>query len=282
MIDRFALIIGAMKCGTTSLFTYLAQHPQVAPSVPKELDFFSRHEKWTKGFEAYQSLWDWDAQKHRVALEASTNYTKMPEFPNAAERISTFKADFRFIYMLRDPIERVQSQYAHEVIKGRARSSRKGVKAVHPSWINVSKYALQIAEYYKRFPSDRILLLDFADLKTQPDALMRRVVRFLDIDAEFAFTGLKTVHNRSARDHPLYLALTRNPLACAAAKLVPLRYKQGLRNRLARGLEFDAGLSDAQRAFIRSELADDMKKLSEEYGFDVSRWCQTHDGTDDV
>ena len=41
MIANFALIIGAMRCGTTSLFSYLSQHPEVAPSTPKEPDFFA-------------------------------------------------------------------------------------------------------------------------------------------------------------------------------------------------------------------------------------------------
>lgn len=282
MIGNFALIIGAMRCGTTSLFTYLAQHPEVAPSTPKEPDFFANDGNWGKGFEWYQTLWDWDPHKHTIALEASTNYTKIPGLPNAAERIATIKADFRFIYVLRDPIERIESQYAHAVMHGKAAIPEGGEGELRTHWIAVSKYAMQIAEYYGRFPSDRILLLNFDDLKKEPDAVVKRVCRFVDIDPSSSLAGVGTVHNPSKRDHPLYVALTRSSLACSVAKLLPLGFKQGLRNRLGRRkLNVDIRLSEAQRAFVLHELEEDMKRLHEEYGFDVSRWCRPQAGAED-
>jgi len=164
MIENFTLIIGAMKCGTTSLFALLSKHPQVAPSNPKELLFFGRDNRWAKGLEWYQGHWRWDPRIHRVAMEASTGYTKIPLFPNAAERIATVKANFRFIYVLRDPVDRIESHYAHQVHARRVPPPIPGKAKIHPQWVAVSKYAMQIAEYYRRFDAGRILLLAFEDL----------------------------------------------------------------------------------------------------------------------
>lgn len=82
-MNNFALIVGSMKCGTTSLFSYLAQHTQISACNDKEPRFFTNDHKWAKGFEWYQSLWDWDHNQHKIALEASVDYTRVPFRPNA-------------------------------------------------------------------------------------------------------------------------------------------------------------------------------------------------------
>ena len=53
--EQYALIIGAMKCATTSLFAYLAEHPAIAPSTVKEPEFFSRHQGHRHPVERYES-----------------------------------------------------------------------------------------------------------------------------------------------------------------------------------------------------------------------------------
>lgn len=273
MIDKFALIIGAMKCGTTSLFRYLGQHPEVAPSTPKEPHFFTRQQDAGKGLDWYYQRWDWNPRTHRIALEASTSYTKVPHLPNAADRIARVKADFRFIYTLRDPLERIESSLAHQILRGDRANGETAQGRIHPQSVATSKYAMQIAAYYARFPADRILLLDFTELKTDPAALLKRVCRFLEIDTSFTFKGLGTVYNVSRQDHPFYVALSHNPIVRAAARFVSTRVKQNLRNRLARKLRVPTTLSEEQRRFVMRELADDMKRLHDEYGFDTSRWC---------
>ncbi len=275
MIDRFALIIGAMKCGTTSLFTYLSRHPEVAPSREKEPDFFSHDAKWSQGFDWYHALWDFDSDVHRVALEASTCYTKIPEFPDAAQRIAGVRADLRFIYILRDPIERIESHYRHHVLHGTEQGKRPIDKAITPDMIAISKYAMQIAEYYRRFPANRVLLLAFEDLRSDPRALLERVCRFLEIDPAWEFRGLETAHHPS--DHAIYRFLERVPGLPAVVKMFPVRYRQVIRMRLARRFSRGARLSAGHRDRIRAELRDDMRRLHEEFGFDTSRWQSDND-----
>ncbi len=101
---NFALLIGAMKCGTTSVYDYLVTHPQVARCSVKEPNFFGG-ETWSKGPDYYRGLWkDYDPALHSCALEASVYYTKLPQYRHTATRIAKFPGKFKFLYIVRDPI----------------------------------------------------------------------------------------------------------------------------------------------------------------------------------
>ena len=116
MIDRFVLLIGAMKAGTTALYRYLEQHPEIAPSRDKEPEVLSNPEFRPALMPKYLEQWDWIAGRHRWALEASTGYTKMPVRPSAALPAFALRrecgAEFRFLYMVRDPIEVIPSTFS--------------------------------------------------------------------------------------------------------------------------------------------------------------------------
>lgn len=273
MIENFALIIGAMKCGTTSLFHYLAQHPEICPSRVKEPNFFADDDNWAKGSQWYQSLWNWNPAKHKVALEASTFYTKMPLRPSAAARIATMRGRFRFIYVLRDPIERIESHYAHgEIFDVPLRPLAEGVD---PHTIDLSRYAMQIADYYERFPRESILLLHFDDLRRDALSAVKQVCTFLDINPQYPFRGMGEVHNpgRAKRiDGSLYEFLSRQPLLRALVRRLPLQPREALRRLLSRKAVGNIRLTPRQREYVLRELRDDLRRLSVEYGFDVSGW----------
>ena len=108
--DRYALIIGAMKCATTSLFAYLAEHPAIAPARVKEPEFFKPTRAHRVAVARYEDLWDFDADRHRYAMEASTGYTKFDE-RGAAAAIHAYGIRPRLIYVVRDPFERIESHY---------------------------------------------------------------------------------------------------------------------------------------------------------------------------
>lgn len=275
MIDKFALIIGAMKCGTTSLFRYLSQHPEVAPSTPKEPNFFTQEQDAGRDLDWYRKRWDWNPRTHRVALEASPSYTRIPQFPNAAERIARVNADFYFLYVLRDPIERMESTLRHRGLRGKRGNLNACSDELSDELIAVSKYAMQVSEYTKRFPSERILLLDFEDLKERPSELMERVCRFLEIDASYPFRDLDAAHNVSREDHPAYVALSRSRLARTAVRLFPAGLRRRIRASLSREPEIAPTFSEAQRQYAKRELAEDMKRLRDEFGFDTSGWCHS-------
>jgi hypothetical protein len=271
-IESFALIIGAMKSGTTSLFEYLGQHPQIAPCSSKEPDFFTDDTKWRRGLSWYESLWDWDPARHRVALEASTSYTKRPNFPNAAERIAQLDRRVRLIYIMRDPVERFESHLNHNLRKGRLQRDQDIEEHTH--LLEVSRYAFQLAPYFERFDAEDILLLDFNDLKNKPERLIASVVDFLGLDASASFdtAARHNVSARQVREHQVWRRLKRIKwLERLAVKLVPRELRSRLRSVVSEKVR-RRRLNAAEREYLRAHLRDDIKRLEVEYGFETSGW----------
>jgi hypothetical protein len=115
------VVIGAMKCGTTSLHHYLDLHPEICMSRPKELNFFLgpeaapdgevdwRRGTWACGVDWYAAHFDASAP---VRGEVSPGYTS-PAHPYVAARMAAVVPGARLVYAVRDPIRRAVSQYRH-------------------------------------------------------------------------------------------------------------------------------------------------------------------------
>ena len=113
------VIIGAMKCGTTSLHYYLDQHPDISMSAKKETNFFTPR-GFDKGVEWYEQQFTGGT---RICGEASPNYSYFDRFPGVPERMHSVIPEPRIIYMVRNPIRRILSQYVHECSAGRETKS---------------------------------------------------------------------------------------------------------------------------------------------------------------
>ena len=277
MTKNFALIIGAMKCGTTSLFSYLAQHPEIAACRKKETFFFSANNCWSRGFDWYQSLWDWNPNIHKVALEASVDYTRIPTYPNAAERIATLtdKANFKFIYVMRNPLERIESHYTHGLAQNWESTQKPLAEEIHPELIEASQYSRQIKEYYQRFPAENILLVNFKDLTQKPRILLQKIAHFLQIDSDYQFQGLNKVYNANNQriaNEKLWQALRKNQLLKSLKKNISEQQKKKIYNLFGKKIESNIKLLPEQRKMVLSLLKDDLNQLEKEYHFDTSPW----------
>ncbi len=104
------IIIGGLKCGTTSIHHYLGLHPQIQMSKPKELNFFVEELNWDLGLDWYASRFD---SRSPVRGESSPHYTNLPRFEGVAARIHEHCPDARLLYMVRDPIKRILSHWVH-------------------------------------------------------------------------------------------------------------------------------------------------------------------------
>lgn len=268
--DYFALIIGAMKCGTTSIFHSLAEHPEIAPCKQKEPNFFASEENWLKGLDWYRSLWEFDPDRHTVAMEGSTHYTRIPGNLNAAQKIAQVDARFKFIYVIRNPIDRIESHYTHG-LRAQWGSKLKPIEeGIDSRVIEASKYAKQIDEYYKRFPAQNILLVDFEDLKYNFHHLLRKICEFLCINSLFEFSdNIRQARNPSLGrtiEPPIFSS--KNPIM----KLIPKRSKKYIYSSFCKKVESKVKLSDKQKDYILIELRDDLKRLEVNYGFNISQW----------
>src|SRR6266568_8270036 len=111
------LIVGAMKSGTSSLWSYLRSHPQVFMPDMKEPMFFVEKKNWSKGLDWYRGLFD-DAGEAVAIGEASQPYTMAHSFPGVPGRIVSLIPDVKIIYVLRHPVERMRSHYLHDRVIG--------------------------------------------------------------------------------------------------------------------------------------------------------------------
>ena len=173
-------VIGAMKSGTTSLCNQLAVHPDIFMARIKEPDFFSRDEEFAKGQKYYESLFR-ESNGQRIVAEGSTSYTKQLQYPHAASRIHHYAPDAKLVYLVRDPIARLQSHWAHERLKGRTQLDVNAFVRSCPEAIDISNYWKQILPYLERFDASQILVLFTHELRDQPREALGRCCRFLGI-----------------------------------------------------------------------------------------------------
>jgi hypothetical protein len=177
------VIIGGLKCGTTSLHHYLNLHPDIAMSRPKELNFFVAELNWPLGREWYASHFDSAAA---VRGESSPHYTNRPRFEGVAERLAQTAPDARLIYTVRDPIDRMLSHYLHNVGGGyEDRPLEQALSDPDTAYVDRGRYFFQLEPYLERFDRDRIELVTREELKSEREATLRRVFGFLGVGEGF-------------------------------------------------------------------------------------------------
>jgi len=192
-------IVGAAKAGTTSLYHGLRQHPDIFMSYPKEPHHFTQvnppHElRWHfEGHiepERYLRLFE-GSHGFKAIGEASTSYLCHPFVPL---RIREQVPEARIIISLRDPIERAYSHYLMHVREGiqtlgfydallEDMQRTEEAWAISHFYVEKGRYAGQVRRYLEVFGRDRVKVVLFDALKSDPAATVREVVRFLDLDS---------------------------------------------------------------------------------------------------
>lgn len=176
------IVIGAHKCGTTSMHDYLDQHPEISMSRIKELNFFVDCMNWKYGLDWYESQFE----ENKIIGESSVMYSRHPRGGGMARRIHETLPDAKLIYMVRDPIDRIASHYVEIVDELREmRTFDEVVSTIgnEDEYLGTSLYFYQLSQYLKYFDRDRILVLFLEELKSEPQLTMRRAFQFLEVDA---------------------------------------------------------------------------------------------------
>jgi hypothetical protein len=177
------VVIGGLKCGTTSLHHYLSLHPEVAMSRPKELNFFVAELNWPLGTDWYATHFERDAP---VRGESSPHYTNRPRFEGVAERIRSTLPSPKLVYVVRDPVDRMLSHYLHNVAGGyEGRDMGTALADPRTSYVSRSRYWLQLEPYVEIFGAEPIAIVGREELKRDREGTMRRVFAFLGVDAGF-------------------------------------------------------------------------------------------------
>ncbi len=188
-------VIGAMKSGTTSLHVHLNAHPDIYMSRIKEPGYFVEELSLDKGRDWYLGLFS-GASNELYIGESSTHYTKLPTYTGVPERISRFCEKPRFIYVMRDPIDRTISHYWHSVRKeGEHRSMLAAIKA-NNKYIDFSYYAMQLKPYIQRFGLESIHVLTFESLVCNPETALQSLLAWLHLDYNLLEENLNKQYNK--------------------------------------------------------------------------------------
>lgn len=176
------IIIGAPKCGTTTMHRFLNAHPQVCMSRIKEPRFFSHQRPWARGWEWYRSLFEITPDTLAVG-EATTDYSLVTKYPTVADKIAEHLPGVRIIYMVRHPFRRIESQW----IMGRANggiTNGSFADAVRESneFIEASCYWQQVSYYRELLGDDNILVVFLEDLKHHQRHEIDRCLRHVGVD----------------------------------------------------------------------------------------------------
>jgi hypothetical protein len=185
-----------MKSGTTYLSVLLGMHPEIFMSSPREPCHFADPNMlrrtwplmWERGYwrstERYLSLFA-EADGAKIIAEGSTVYSQAPLFAGVPERILEFNPDAKFIYIIRDPVERTISHYWHNVRWWGERRQLLRALRENDRYLQASYYAYQLRAYLRRVGRERVYVLTFEQLISDPDLHLRALYRWLGVEPTF-------------------------------------------------------------------------------------------------
>ncbi len=257
------IILGAAKAGTTAVYYYLMQHPQIHVTPLKETNFFALEGQPLRfsgpgddeyvnrlsltTLDAYQEQYRYAQGKSAIG-EASPLYLYHPRAP---ERIRHYVPDSKLIAFVRNPVDRAFSAFLHLVRDKREPFTefRQGLQAeeerIAAGWEhiwhykNMGLYHAQLQRYHALFPEAQIKIFLYKDLRTDPVGTMQELFQFLEVDPAFV-PDMSQRHNVT-----IDLPAERRPL-----------------------------LPPEVRTELRAYFREDSLRLQDLIGRDLSHWFQ--------
>jgi hypothetical protein len=212
------LIVGAQRCGTTSMYRALAEHPSIRKAVlHKGVHYFDMN--YDRGLGWYRAHFPLSLRGSALTFESSPYYLF---HPLAAERIAADLPGVRLIVLVRDPVERAYSAYTHERARGfetepferaielePSRLSGEAARMIadpeylshshqHHAYVTRGQYVEQLARLERLFGRDRVHVVDSGDFFTKPEPVYDAVLKFLGLP----LTGYPQFDQHNARPRP--------------------------------------------------------------------------------
>lgn len=279
-------IAGFPKCGTTSIYNYLKEHPQIYGPELKEPRFLVHEElhlenshrifrEMTVTDEAEYLAMYQDGINAKYRMDGTPFYIKHPK---AAHKIKEISDDSRVIISIRNPVDRFISAYKmiwnkgyvqtslREYIDGRHKKQRDSM----PSGI----YYEYIAHMQSVMGKDRVLVIMLDELRDDINGTLGKIYDFLGIENIIPLNAGKSYYSNKNRLKP---GLARNILTSKFAKFMYLKLPPKLRNKLKKAVKIESlYMEDEISDDIRQELLDyymeDITKTEELTGYDLSEW----------
>ena len=271
------IVIGAAKCATTSLHYYLGLHPEISMSRTKELLFFVKEHGWQRGVEWYRSQFP---EKTSRRGESSPAYTLWPKHQGVPERMRAVIPEARLIYLVRDPVERLVSEYRHRLT--RREETRSLLEALtrpgkNDTYVAAGLYHEQIQQYLQHFPPSSLLVVAAEDLRADPRCTLRRVFDFLSVEASFWSPRFRwTLHRSDLRRRATPLGIRLKTPVRRLLRPLPFALRGPIERTLLFGFSrpMAAPRLNADLRETASDLfRDDARALRQLTGEDFEGWC---------
>jgi hypothetical protein len=287
-------IIGAAKAGTTALYNYLAQHPQVFLSRIKEPMFFSREEFYARGLDWYEDFYFDRAEDYPVRAEATPHYLYWSE--KVAPRIKEVYGDrpVKFMVSFRDPVSRAYSWYWNMVREGREeldfdealRAEEYRLEQNRDELYQLgsmvyghsagSRYASLLQPYLELFPGEDFFFVFQDDLQSHVDETCASIFEFLGIESSIQVSSSNSNPAAMPRSRLLHKTLRRRSLLKEFIKpLMPGRVRRRLKSKMLRAnlKETPYAPLDPQAAHeLRLGYRTEIEELEKITGRELSSW----------
>ena len=281
-------IVGTGRAGTTSLYNYLKQHPEVFMSPIKEPHYFARKdiyefhdgvdiEKIISDFKEYISLFK-DGKGKKIRGEASTTYLYSK---TATSEIYELIPDAKIIISLRNPIERALSHFRMNIAGGVIFTrSFCGAIRKRSLYLWMGLYYEHVKRYLETFSTQNVKIIIYDDLKNDTLSVMKDICRFLKIDENYVFNiDLSKKYNVSLIPKNLYLHMLATRTRKILKEVVPFNlynrireiYKMFFLSENPNSFDFDVSKCID---FLVDYFKEDLKKLSDLLGRDLSFWLE--------
>ncbi len=285
--DRMAFpnffIIGTAKAGTTSLYQYLSQHPDVFMSPVKEPHYFTQvaSDAAMRFTYAYKSVQDETsyrklfrgASQQRALGEASTSYLWDEKVP---ARIKAVVPEAKIIAMLREPVARAFSHYLNTLREGmESRPFLQALKEDHAKprkgwgvshlYVELGLYAEQVQRYFASFAEKNVLILFFEEFSADTNSALRQVWDFLELTPPPSGADeYQVVHNPYLAPRSVVSqTILGTPALRAMGRMLPKPLREFGRDRLLFRREKKPALDPAARDFLRGIYEPDRTRLAE-------------------
>ena len=305
------LVIGAAKSGTTSLYQYLREHPQIYMSPVKEPEFFSymgekidrRDPRLAPAIFAITEWKDYEAlfknvRNETAVGEASPGYIYSPEAP---KRIKQFLPQAKLIAVLRNPVARAYSHFtmrlnkSSDIVVEPVRDFEEVLKAeesrIRDGWLagwhykRRGFYYEQLKRYFDLFDRSQIQIYLYEDLEENTLKVVRGLYQFLGVEDRFV-PVLERVHNQGKYEAAVKNDAWRdfltgeNRLKGVLKQLVPTKYRTDLKKYLLeKNMTFTdkptrSGPTPELKEKLLAEYRPDILKLQELIHRDLSAWLR--------
>lgn len=271
-------VIGAPKCGTTTLCTLLGEHPEVFMTNPKEPVFFGQ------GFYMKRRDWQWYANlfkgvtDEKAIGEGSVQYTT--SYPGRLADpavIHSSYPDLKLIYMVRNPIKRIESHWLSSSVSGFPHDlpNFKNTIYYHSMYLNTSRYWSHINRFRRYFSDCQIHVVFLEDFKKNSNLELQKVYEFLGVDPSFQVPRSDRVINASNkiyRDGRVMKILRNNSLFRSIQKNTPKFFREILIPIFKVKNTGHPEWEEATLEWAISELQDDSLRFLEYCGKSSDFW----------